>query len=93
MTLQIRIEFPTIMKMFMTSEIEILTSSTLDEIKEIVFSAFWKQFQVLIPRAVKHGSAELVILKDKNFIIRSNEDLQERLMQTNSFQAVFEGNH
>lgn len=85
----IHIDYPQVMKSFISSKIEVLPSATLDEIKNLVFQSFWDLFTKMMPAASIHGKKEHITLKDKELAIETDTILQERLKQTTYFQAVF----
>ncbi|MES2273375.1 MAG: hypothetical protein V4487_04215 [Chlamydiota bacterium] len=87
--MKITIEYPQVMKMIMTSSIEVSDSSTLSDVKDRVLKSFWEIFQSIYPKSNIHGSKEDVILKDKEITISNDTELKERLGKTSSFQAVF----
>ncbi|HSX26755.1 MAG TPA: hypothetical protein VLE89_07090 [Chlamydiales bacterium] len=90
--MRITIEYPQIMKMTMASQMEISNPVSLNEVKRQVFDEFWVFFLRHYPYMKKHGSAESIVLTDKDIEINSDDLLQERLAQSKCFQAVFNTN-
>jgi hypothetical protein len=88
--MKVRIEFPQVMKMFLTTTIEIPDSANLKEVQEHVFKSFWKSFNNHFPsRIVAHGTKEDLILKDREIEILTEDILRDRLKHGNYFQAIF----
>jgi hypothetical protein len=89
--MKVRIEFPQVMKMFLTTTIEIPDSANLKEVKERIFKSFWESFNSYFPsRIVAHGTEKDLMLKDREIEILTEEMLRGRLEKGNNyFQAIF----
>ena len=90
MDIKITIEYPQIMKMQLTGELEVSPDITLSQLKECILKNFWDTFVGLItPKIGIHGSMKDIELQDKNVIISTDQELHERLKKTKAFSAVF----
>lgn len=86
----VKVFFPTVMKMYFESQLEVDDkSATLKDIKEKVFDIFWK---TMIQFMDKHGSSDMVVLRDnKGVEITDDAFLKECLQKSSDFSAVFSG--
>lgn len=92
--MKINVEYPEVMKMQISSTLDISDSMTLLEVKQEIFESFWKNWEHNFPcRSEKHGASLHVTLLDKDVVINSDDELKNRLANTTSFQAVFKRFH
>ena len=86
--MKIVIIYPQIMKMEMTSQIEVSDSATLDEVKRLVFNSFWETFPKLY--LIKtHGTPHDITLKHRNIEIVTDEQLKTLLGKPFSLTSFF----
>lgn len=84
--MQVTVEYPQIMKMTISSKLEIPDESTIQEVKEHVFADFWRIFNQMWPdRAGMHGSMEDITLKDGDEEITTDAMLKGK----EKIQAIF----
>jgi hypothetical protein len=90
MSVRLTVELPTIsmMKMETRQTIFLSGSETLREVKEQIFRTVWNALPSFIHR---HGSPDDVILKCDQEEICSDEQLRQRLLLSQCFQATFKG--
>jgi hypothetical protein len=88
--MRLKIEYPQVMKMLFTNQIEVSSHPTLAEIRTAIFTGFWDDWKKMWPGLTeRHGGPEHIILKDKEIEIISDTLLQECLKHTQAFQVVF----
>jgi hypothetical protein len=85
------VKLPTISMMKMETRLTIPFTGfeTLREVKEKIFETVWKTLPSNVCQRGKHGSWEDVILKCDQEEICSDEQLRQRLVCFNCFQATF----
>jgi hypothetical protein len=78
--MKITIDYPQVMKMQMSTTIEVSNSTTLQEIKTIILKSFWDYFTTVFQTKVTiHGTIKDISLKSRDIEIVSEIDLQHYL--------------
>ncbi len=92
-TIQIHVEHIGVMKMILTSTIEISLPTTLTKVKQQVFESFWADFNRYFPERVAiHGSAKdvsILVNRNRESPINDDDELQQKIQTTHNFQAIF----
>lgn len=84
--IEVYFRYPLIMKMEMTSRLQIDETLTIDKVKEKVFNDFWKHFASM----EKHGSFHNVEIFHDNKKIETQEEWQECLIARSIFNVIFQ---
>ncbi len=84
----IRVTYPSIMKMEMSSE-HPMKGRSVQEIKREIFRTVWAQLGEIYPLITQHGTPEDVVLKADDTVILTDEDLEEGAEAGRIFTAVF----